>query len=126
MSSFSPPARTAEWLVPRCVWVAGGAVPRHPDHLTEVVIAPGVRTYFLKTRRKTGYWLVTILHDRQINSNDLANQLGVEREIFSGCEKVYFPPMTNTTTTELNPDEFLTFVRKTKHHLTILNFDKNN
>ena len=35
------------------------------------------KNLFLKDKKKKGYWLVTVLHDRQINLNDLAKQLGV-------------------------------------------------
>lgn len=42
-----------------------------------------VRTYFLRTKEK-GYWLVTVLHDRQINLNDLKQLvLGVENLRFA-------------------------------------------
>lgn len=35
------------------------------------------KNLFLKDKKKKNYWLVTVLHDRQINLNDLAKQLGV-------------------------------------------------
>lgn len=35
------------------------------------------KNLFLKDKKKKDYWLVTVLHDRQINLNDLAKQLGV-------------------------------------------------
>ncbi|KAG8512297.1 Prolyl-tRNA synthetase associated domain-containing protein 1 [Galemys pyrenaicus] len=35
------------------------------------------KNLFLKDKKKKGYWLVTVLHDRQVNLNDLAKQLGV-------------------------------------------------
>lgn len=37
------------------------------------------RDLFLKNKTK-GYWLVTVPHNRQINSNEPAKQLGVGRE----------------------------------------------
>nr|XP_012332571.1 putative prolyl-tRNA synthetase associated domain-containing protein 1 isoform X1 [Aotus nancymaae] len=35
------------------------------------------KNLFLKDKKKKSYWLVTVLHDRQINLNELAKQLGV-------------------------------------------------
>ncbi|XP_060043239.1 prolyl-tRNA synthetase associated domain-containing protein 1 isoform X1 [Erinaceus europaeus] len=35
------------------------------------------KNLFLKDKKKKGYWLVTVLHDRQINLNDLAKKLGL-------------------------------------------------
>uniref|UniRef100_A0A8D0H5E2 PrdX deacylase domain-containing protein 1 n=1 Tax=Sphenodon punctatus TaxID=8508 RepID=A0A8D0H5E2_SPHPU len=35
------------------------------------------KNLFLKDKKKKGFWLVTVLHDRQINLNDLAKKLGV-------------------------------------------------
>lgn len=35
------------------------------------------KNLFLKDKKKKNYWLVTVLHDRQINLNDLGKQLGV-------------------------------------------------
>lgn len=38
------------------------------------------KNLFLEDKKTKGYWLVTLLHDRQINSNNLAKQLGVGSE----------------------------------------------
>lgn len=35
------------------------------------------KNLFLKDKKKKGFWLVTVLHDRQIRLNDLAKKLGV-------------------------------------------------
>ncbi|KAK4823549.1 hypothetical protein QYF61_003181 [Mycteria americana] len=35
------------------------------------------KNLFLKDKKKKGFWLVTVLHNRQINLNDLAKKLGV-------------------------------------------------
>lgn len=35
------------------------------------------KNLFLKDKKKKGFWLVTVLHDRQVSLNDLARKLGV-------------------------------------------------
>ncbi|PKU44672.1 prolyl-trna synthetase associated domain-containing protein 1-like [Limosa lapponica baueri] len=35
------------------------------------------KNLFLKDKKKKGFWLVTVLHNRQVNLNDLAKKLGV-------------------------------------------------
>ncbi|KAM9601286.1 LOW QUALITY PROTEIN: prolyl-tRNA synthetase associated domain-containing protein 1-like [Trichechus inunguis] len=62
-------------------------VVEHPEVFTVEEMMPHVqhlkgahsKNLFLKDKKKKGYWLVTVLHDRQINLNDLATQLGVGR-----------------------------------------------
>ncbi|XP_073905847.1 prolyl-tRNA synthetase associated domain-containing protein 1 isoform X1 [Castor canadensis] len=60
-------------------------VVEHPEVFTVEEMMPHIqhlkgahsKNLFLKDKKKKGYWLVTVLHDRQINLNDLAKQLGV-------------------------------------------------
>ncbi|XP_070284539.1 prolyl-tRNA synthetase associated domain-containing protein 1 [Myotis yumanensis] len=60
-------------------------VVEHPEVFTVEEMMPHVqhlkgahsKNLFLKDKKKKGYWLVTVLHDRQVNLNDLAKQLGV-------------------------------------------------
>nr|XP_036846989.1 prolyl-tRNA synthetase associated domain-containing protein 1 [Manis javanica] len=60
-------------------------VVEHPEVFTVEEMMPHIqhlkgahsKNLFLKDKRKKSYWLVTILHDRQINLNDLAKQLGI-------------------------------------------------
>ncbi|XP_019573224.2 prolyl-tRNA synthetase associated domain-containing protein 1 [Rhinolophus sinicus] len=57
----------------------------HPEVATGEEMMPHIqhlkgahsKNLFLKDKKKEGYWLVTVLYDRQINLNDLAKQLGV-------------------------------------------------
>ncbi|XP_007433483.1 prolyl-tRNA synthetase associated domain-containing protein 1-like [Python bivittatus] len=57
----------------------------HPEVFTVEEMMPYVqhlkgahsKNLFLKDKKKKGLWLVTVLHDRQINLNDLAKKLGV-------------------------------------------------
>ncbi|KAL8185109.1 UNVERIFIED_CONTAM: Prolyl-tRNA synthetase associated domain-containing protein 1 [Gekko kuhli] len=56
----------------------------HPEVFTVEEMMPHVqhlkgavsKNLFLKDKKKKGLWLVTVLHDRQINLNDLAKKLG--------------------------------------------------
>ncbi|XP_032981281.1 prolyl-tRNA synthetase associated domain-containing protein 1 [Rhinolophus ferrumequinum] len=60
-------------------------VVEHPEVFTVEEMMPHIqhlkgahsKNLFLKDKKKKGYWLVTVLHDRQINLNELAKQLGV-------------------------------------------------
>ncbi|XP_040849383.1 prolyl-tRNA synthetase associated domain-containing protein 1 [Ochotona curzoniae] len=60
-------------------------VVEHPEVFTVEEMMPHVqhlkgahsKNLFLKDKKKKSHWLVTVLHDRQINLNDLAKQLGV-------------------------------------------------
>ncbi|XP_047638013.1 prolyl-tRNA synthetase associated domain-containing protein 1 [Phacochoerus africanus] len=60
-------------------------IVEHPEVFTVEEMMPHIqhlkgahsKNLFLKDKKKKGYWLVTVLHDRQINLNDLAKQLGV-------------------------------------------------
>ncbi|KAJ1078280.1 hypothetical protein K5549_016851, partial [Capra hircus] len=60
-------------------------VVEHPEVFSVEEMMPHIqhlkgahsKNLFLKDKKKKGYWLVTVLHDRQINLNDLAKQLGV-------------------------------------------------
>lgn len=60
-------------------------VVEHPEVFTVEEMMPHIqhlkgahsKNLFLKDKKKKGYWLVTVLHDRQVNLNDLAKQLGV-------------------------------------------------
>ncbi|XP_058407202.1 prolyl-tRNA synthetase associated domain-containing protein 1 [Diceros bicornis minor] len=60
-------------------------VVEHPEVFTVEEMMPHIqhlkgahsKNLFLKDKKKKSYWLVTVLHDRQINLNDLAKQLGV-------------------------------------------------
>ncbi|XP_020664147.3 prolyl-tRNA synthetase associated domain-containing protein 1 isoform X2 [Pogona vitticeps] len=62
-----------------------GLAVEHPEVFTVEEMMPYVqhlkgahsKNLFLKDKKKKGYWLVTVLHDRQINLNDLARKLGV-------------------------------------------------
>ncbi|XP_034283247.1 prolyl-tRNA synthetase associated domain-containing protein 1-like [Pantherophis guttatus] len=57
----------------------------HPEVFTVEEMMPYVqhlngahsKNLFLKDKKKKSFWLVTVLHDRQINLNDLAKKLGV-------------------------------------------------
>ncbi|XP_062979886.1 prolyl-tRNA synthetase associated domain-containing protein 1-like [Elgaria multicarinata webbii] len=57
----------------------------HPEVFTVEEMMPYVqhlkgahsKNLFLKDKKKKGFWLVTVLHDRQVNLNDLAKKLGV-------------------------------------------------
>ncbi|XP_044516606.1 prolyl-tRNA synthetase associated domain-containing protein 1 [Gracilinanus agilis] len=57
----------------------------HPEVFTVEEMMPHIehlkgahsKNLFLKDKRKKSYWLVTVLHDRKINLNELAKQLGV-------------------------------------------------
>ncbi|XP_003758322.2 prolyl-tRNA synthetase associated domain-containing protein 1 [Sarcophilus harrisii] len=57
----------------------------HPEVFTVEEMMPHIqhlkgahsKNLFLKDKRKKNYWLVTVLHVRKINLNDLAKQLGV-------------------------------------------------
>ncbi|XP_001510211.3 prolyl-tRNA synthetase associated domain-containing protein 1 [Ornithorhynchus anatinus] len=57
----------------------------HPEVFTVEEMMPHVKhlkgahskNLFLKDKKKKGFWLVTVLHDRQVNLNDLAKKLGV-------------------------------------------------
>ncbi|XP_074051194.1 putative prolyl-tRNA synthetase associated domain-containing protein 1 [Macrotis lagotis] len=57
----------------------------HPEVFTVEEMMPHIqhlkgahsKNLFLKDKKKKNYWLVTVLHDRKINLNDLAKQLGV-------------------------------------------------
>ncbi|XP_033000994.1 prolyl-tRNA synthetase associated domain-containing protein 1-like [Lacerta agilis] len=57
----------------------------HPEVFTVEEMMPYVqhlkgahsKNLFLKDKKKKGFWLVTVLHNRQINLNDLAKKLGV-------------------------------------------------
>ncbi|KAJ7341287.1 hypothetical protein JRQ81_005208 [Phrynocephalus forsythii] len=57
----------------------------HPEVFTVEEMMPYVqhlqgahsKNLFLKDKKKKSYWLITVLHDRQINLNDLAKKLGV-------------------------------------------------
>nr|XP_004669013.1 prolyl-tRNA synthetase associated domain-containing protein 1 [Jaculus jaculus] len=60
-------------------------VVEHPEVFTVEEMMPHVqhlkgahsKNLFLKDKKKKHYWLVTVLHDRQVNLSDLAKQLGV-------------------------------------------------
>ncbi|KAL4693756.1 hypothetical protein H8959_013021 [Pygathrix nigripes] len=60
-------------------------VMEHPEVFTVEEMMPHIqhlkgahsKNLFLKDKKKKNYWLVTVLHDRQINLNELAKQLGV-------------------------------------------------
>ncbi|XP_004710271.1 prolyl-tRNA synthetase associated domain-containing protein 1 isoform X1 [Echinops telfairi] len=60
-------------------------VVEHPEVFTVEEMMPHIqhlkgahsKNLFLKDKKKKGYWLVTVLHDRQVNLNDLAKELGV-------------------------------------------------
>ncbi|XP_014821883.1 PREDICTED: prolyl-tRNA synthetase associated domain-containing protein 1-like [Calidris pugnax] len=57
----------------------------HPQVFTVEEMMPHVqhmkgghsKNLFLKDKKKKGFWLVTVLHNRQVNLNDLAKKLGV-------------------------------------------------
>ncbi|KAM4679390.1 prolyl-tRNA synthetase associated domain-containing protein 1-like isoform 2-T2 [Amazona ochrocephala] len=57
----------------------------HPEVFTVEEMMPHVqhmkgghsKNLFLKDKKKKGFWLVTLLHNRQINLTDLAKKLGV-------------------------------------------------
>ncbi|KAE8600818.1 hypothetical protein XENTR_v10013419 [Xenopus tropicalis] len=57
----------------------------HPEVFTVEEMMPHVqhlkgahsKNLFLKDKKKKGFWLVTVLHDRQVNLNDLAKKLNV-------------------------------------------------
>ncbi|XP_032041728.1 prolyl-tRNA synthetase associated domain-containing protein 1-like [Aythya fuligula] len=57
----------------------------HPQVFTVEEMMPHVqhlkgghsKNLFLRDKKKKGFWLVTVLHDRQINLNELAKKLGV-------------------------------------------------
>ncbi|XP_072491636.1 prolyl-tRNA synthetase associated domain-containing protein 1-like [Notamacropus eugenii] len=57
----------------------------HPEVFTVEEMMPHIqhlkgahsKNLFLKDKKKKSYWLVTVLHDRKINLNELAKQLGV-------------------------------------------------
>nr|XP_028580945.1 prolyl-tRNA synthetase associated domain-containing protein 1-like isoform X1 [Podarcis muralis] len=57
----------------------------HPEVFTVEEMMPYVqhlkgahsKNLFLKDKKKKGFWLVTVLHDRPINLNHLAKKLGV-------------------------------------------------
>uniref|UniRef100_A0A8C5PLS6 PrdX deacylase domain-containing protein 1 n=1 Tax=Leptobrachium leishanense TaxID=445787 RepID=A0A8C5PLS6_9ANUR len=57
----------------------------HPEVFTVEEMMPHVqhlqgahsKNLFLKDKKKKGYWLVTVLHDRQVNLSDLAKKLNV-------------------------------------------------
>ncbi|XP_066123252.1 prolyl-tRNA synthetase associated domain-containing protein 1 [Saccopteryx bilineata] len=60
-------------------------VVEHPEVSTVEEMMPHIqhlkgghsKNLFLTDKKKKSYWLVTVLHDRQMNLNDLAKQLGV-------------------------------------------------
>ncbi|GAB1295878.1 Prolyl-tRNA synthetase associated domain-containing protein 1 [Apodemus speciosus] len=60
-------------------------VVEHPEVFTVEEMMPHIqhlkgahsKNLFLKDKKKKNYWLVTVLHDRQINLNDLGKRLGV-------------------------------------------------
>ncbi|KAG8583898.1 hypothetical protein GDO81_008594 [Engystomops pustulosus] len=145
----------------------------HPEVFTVEEMMPHVqhlkgahsKNLFLKDKKKKGLWLVTVLHDRQVNLNHLAKKLNVgsgnlrfadeasmieKLKVGQGCatplalfcdhkgdvkfvldskflegghERVYFHPMTNSATMGMTPDEFVTFLKKTGHDPTLINFD---
>ncbi|KAM9316996.1 prolyl-tRNA synthetase associated domain-containing protein 1-like [Gastrophryne carolinensis] len=146
----------------------------HPEVFTVEEMMPHVqhlpgahsKNLFLKDKKKKGLWLVTVLHDRQVNLNDLAKKLKAgsgnlrfadeaamleKLKVGQGCatplalfcdanrdvkfvldskfldggyERVYFHPMTNSATMGITPEEFLTFLKKTGHEPTIIQFDE--
>ncbi|XP_006001598.1 prolyl-tRNA synthetase associated domain-containing protein 1 [Latimeria chalumnae] len=57
----------------------------HPEVFTVEAMMPYVqhlsgahsKNLFLKDKKKKSLWLVTVIHDRQVNLNDLAKKLGV-------------------------------------------------
>ncbi|NXF75211.1 PRXD1 protein, partial [Sclerurus mexicanus] len=57
----------------------------HPQVLTVEEMMPHVqhmkgahtKNLFLKDKKKKGFWLVTVLHNRQVNLNELAKRLGL-------------------------------------------------
>ncbi|NXC25203.1 PRXD1 protein, partial [Campylorhamphus procurvoides] len=57
----------------------------HPQVFTVEEMMPHVqhmkgahtKNLFLKDKKKKGFWLVTVLHDRQVNLNELAKKLGL-------------------------------------------------
>ncbi|XP_066482153.1 prolyl-tRNA synthetase associated domain-containing protein 1-like [Tiliqua scincoides] len=58
---------------------------QHPEVFTVEEMMPHIqhlkgahsKNLFLKDKKKKEYWLVTVMHDRQINLNALAKKLGV-------------------------------------------------
>ncbi|OXB76124.1 UNVERIFIED_CONTAM: hypothetical protein H355_005335 [Colinus virginianus] len=57
----------------------------HPEVFTVEEMMPHVRhmkgghskNLFLRDKKKKGFWLVTVLHDREVNLNQLAKKLGL-------------------------------------------------
>ncbi|XP_038606884.1 prolyl-tRNA synthetase associated domain-containing protein 1-like [Tachyglossus aculeatus] len=68
----------------RALGISGVSV-EHPEVFTVEEMMPHVKhlkgahskNLFLKDKKKKGFWLVTVLHDRQVHLNDLAKKLGV-------------------------------------------------
>uniref|UniRef100_A0A8B9T5M6 PrdX deacylase domain-containing protein 1 n=1 Tax=Anas platyrhynchos TaxID=8839 RepID=A0A8B9T5M6_ANAPL len=124
----------------------------HPEVFTVEEMMPHVqhlkgghsKNLFLRDKKKKGFWLVTVLHDRQINLNELAKKLGVgsgnlrfadenamleKLKVGQGCDvkfKVYFHPMTNSATMGLSPEDFMKFVKSTGHDPIIIHFDEDS